>query len=882
MGKQYYRAACSAAVIFVLFFFQAAFAEEPSKIALFPFEIHTLGNKLIIQENIYQGLIKGLSRSKQVRIIDPQQFASLIKDKTPNEELALKVGPQIGADYVLVGSAFMIGETLSMDARIIEIKGKKGPARDVFAQGKGGIGAAPQVAADLAGKVLVNVFGQKKIAQVAFKGNRKIEGSAIQNAIKSAKGKVYSAEDISQDVKSIYKMGYFNDVQAEVSDTPEGAAITFIVDEKPLISQVRIKGNDAVDTKDIEAVIATKPKQFVDNDRLRGDAEKIKDLFLNKGYLNAEIKYDTDRRDKDIIVNFNIFEGDRLYVKTIAFDGNKAFSDKELKKLMETSEKGFFSMLTDSGVLKRDKLKEDANKINAYYMNNGYIHAKVGDPDVTHDKKWIYVKFPITEGKRFKVGKVTISGDTLTVSRDEILKKLKINKKDYYDRESIVKDIDGLTQAANDEGYAYAEVTPNIVPSEATQKVDIDFSLSKGDKVFFNRIEISGNTKTRDKVIRRQIAIVEGDLFNRSKLKDSYNRLSKMRYFEEVDFQTEKGPRKDLMDVVVKVKEKPTGMFSIGAGYSALDKAVIMAQIQQQNLFGRGQSVGINASLGMESSNYTVFFIEPFLFDMPLWSKTDIWNTEREYDEYDLSSRGIGTTLGYPIWERIVGYLGYKLSDNDVSNVSDDASSYIKMQEGKILSSGLTATLSRDTTDDTMFPTKGTRNSISVEYTGGFLQGDAEYTKYMFSSTWFYPLPLDCVFGIRGRIGYIEERGGDNSVPVYDKFYLGGINSLRGLRDVGPKDPVTGDVIGGYTMLNFNTEVVFPLVKNAGMKGVVFYDTGNAWDSGYKLDDMRKTAGLGIRWYSPIGPLRLEWGYVLDKKSDESASRFEFTIGFFM
>src|SRR5512137_2923897 len=217
MGKQYYRTACSAAVILVLFFFQAAFAEEPSKIALFPFEIHTVGNKLIIQENIYQGLIKGLSRSKQVRIIDPQQFASLIKDKAPTEELALKVGPQIGADYVLMGSAFMIGETLSMDARIIEIKGKKGPARDVFAQGKGGIGAAPQVAADLAGKVLVNVFGQKKIAQVAFKGNRKIEGSAIQNAIKSAKGKVYSAEDLSQDVKSIYKMGYFNDVQAEVS-----------------------------------------------------------------------------------------------------------------------------------------------------------------------------------------------------------------------------------------------------------------------------------------------------------------------------------------------------------------------------------------------------------------------------------------------------------------------------------------------------------------------------------------------------------------------------------------------------------------------------------------------------------------------------------------
>lgn len=875
-----HNAVSSAVFLVCLFFFQVAAAEEPGKIALFPFEVNTSGDPAAVRQSINEGLIKGLARSKQMRIIDPQLFAPLIKDKTLTEELAITAGAQAGADYALIGTAFLIGDTVSLDARVLDIKGK-GPARDISAQGKGGPAAAAQVASDLAGKVLAGVFGQKKVARVAFKGNRKIEGNAIQNVIKTSQNRIFSEEELSQDVKSIYKMGYFNDVQADVADSPEGLVVTFIVDEKPLISQIRIKGNDAVSTKDIEAVISTKPKQFVDVDRLRSDAEKIREQFINKGYLNAEVKYSTERRDRDILVHFDIIEGDRLYIKTISFEGNQSFGDKQLKKLMETEEKGFFSFFTDSGLLKKDKLKEDINKINAFYMNNGFIHSKVGEPEINHDKKWVYIKIFITEGKRYKVGKIAITGDNLSVSRDALLNKLRINKKDYYNRESIIKDIDEITQAANDEGHAYAEVAPNIVPDEASQTVDVTFNISKGDKVFFNRIEIAGNTKTRDKVIRRQISIVEGDLFSRGKLKESYMRLNRMRYFEEVDFQTEKGPDKDLMDVVIKVKEKPTGMFSIGAGYSALDKAVIMAQVQQQNLFGRGQSLGLNAQIGGESSNYDLFFIEPFLFDLPLWSKSDIWHTTREYDTYDLTSKGLGSTLGYPLFEKVVGYLGYRLSDNNVTNIAESASRYIKEQEGQIVSSGLTATLSRDTTDDAMFPTKGTRNSLTVEYTGGFLQGDTNFTKYSASSTWFHPLPLDTVFGIRGRIGYLEGREG-TAIPVYDKFYLGGINSLRGLRDVGPKDPVTGDVIGGTTMLNFNAELVFPLVKNAGMKGVVFYDTGNAWEGGYHLGDMRQTAGLGIRWYSPIGPLRLEWGYVLDREEGEPASRFEFTIGFFM
>jgi outer membrane protein insertion porin family len=229
-----------------------------------------------------------------------------------------------------------------------------------------------------------------------------------------------------------------------------------------------------------------------------------------------------------------------------------------------------------------------------------------------------------------------------------------------------------------------------------------------------------------------------------------------------------------------------------------------------------------------------------------------------------------------------VGYVGYKLVSNDVRDVLDTASNIIKQQAGVTRTSEASVSLTRDSTDDYVFPTKGSKNTVGVDFVGGPLQGDTKFIRYSVKSSWFFPLPLDTVFGVRGQGGYIQGSSEGNEVPIYERYYLGGITTLRGLRDIGPKDPITNDPLGGFTMLCFNAEFVFPLIKNAGMKGVIFYDTGNTWDSGYHFNDLRQTAGIGIRWYSPLGPLRLEWGYVLDRKADEPTSRFEFTIGMFM
>lgn len=865
-------------IIVIAFSCNYACAEDTKRIVILPFDIHSKTDAEQLQNQITSNLAKELLKAESIRIVNREEWHNLITGKTIDENLIQQVGEKTGADFVVTGSLTKIGKLISADVRVIDVS-RTEESQSIYAQGMGmeNIGL---LASNLSHEILLKTLSDQKIAKVEFRGNERVETSAIYNILTSTKGKLFSRKNLSSDIKAIYKMGYFRDVKAGITDSPEGKIITFTLKEMPLITDVEIVGNDDIDRDDIEEELSIEPKQLLNLDKIKSDAENIRKLYKKEGYLNAEVTHTVEESEKIVKVTFTIEENKRIYIKEVTFEGNTAYTSDELKDMIETSEWGIFHFLTDSGLFDEEQLQQDIDKLTAFYHNNGYINARITEPEITHDKKWIYVKIIIAEGKQFRVGSVTITGDDLTTDRKELLAQLNIKKKDYFDRESIVKDVDYLTEACNNEGYAYANVMPQTVPKEKEQKVDVTYNIEKGNLVYINRISIIGNTKTRDKVIRRQLDIREGDLYNRQQLRSSYMGLTQLRYFSEIDFKTGKGPREELMDVNIEIAEKATGMFSVGAGYSAQDKATIMAQVSQENLFGRGQTLNLRASVGSSSARYELSFIEPWLFDLPLWSKFSVWKSERDYDSYDLDTTGAGFTLGYPLWEKVKGYIGYEYSDENVQNVATTASKYVKDQEGNTTSSSVTASLSRNSTNDWMFPSRGSKNSISVQHAGTILQGDTSFTKYHASSSWFFPLPLDNVFGIRGRGGYMHANEG-KEIPVFERFYLGGINSLRGLRSVGPKDSA-GDTIGGKTMLNFNAELLFPLIKDAGMKGVVFFDTGNAWERGYHLSDMRETAGVGVRWYSPIGPLRLEWGHVLDRKDDESSSRWEFTIGMFM
>ncbi|MBN1545494.1 MAG: outer membrane protein assembly factor BamA [Syntrophaceae bacterium] len=858
-----------------------AFAEDVKRVALAPFTVHSKDNKENLQEALMKALTAEIAKQNVIQLADQSTVDRLAGGKPVDERLAARIGKETNAQYVVIGSISEFGDRISIDVMVYDVQQNK-TLPGYFTQGRGIESIAVTMAPGIKNDLLLKTGVEKKIVSIEFKGNQKIENTAISQVIKSAKGAIFSNVDLSNDIKAIYKMGYFDDVRADIADVPEGKTVTFILSEKALIADIKIQGNKKLDTDEIKAAMTVKPRQILNPEKLKADVEKIKGLYENKGYYNAEITTSIEKEGtKDPVFVVKIVENDRLYVRRISFEGNKAFRDKDLKNMMKTSEWYILSFITDAGLLKKDELRQDIGKLNTFYLNNGYINAQIGEPEITHDQKGIYIKIPISEGRQFKVGKVDITGDELKTPRAELLTKLSIKQKDYYDRSAIMKDIEELTRITNDEGYANADVTPRTNILEKDTAVDITYHITKGKPVYFNRITITGNYKTRDKVIRRALSVVEGDLYNSTGLKKSYQSLERTRYFEEINFQAEKGPDETLTDVNIQVKEKQTGMFSIGAGYSASDNASITAHVQQQNLFGRAQTLSLRATLSSYRRLYEISFIEPWLFDIPLWTKTDLWNIERQYDTYTLEAIGFGVTFGYPLWEYFYGTLGYRLSNDTVKDIQSTASSYTKSQEGTTITSSITAGINRDTTNDNMFPSQGSRNSVSMTYAGGFLQGDSQFTRYGATSFWFFPMPLETVFSVGGRIGYIASNN-DKPIPVYERYYLGGINSLRGLRNVGPKDPATGEFIGGLTMMSYTAEFIFPLMKSAGLKGVVFYDTGNSWESGYHFDNLRKTCGLGVRWYSPIGPLRLEWGYVLDKQEGDEPFRWEFTMGMMM
>ena len=869
-------------ILFLLCLFTEAGAEDLKKICILPFDVHTSGDSAALRSSVYSQIIKTFGSEKKIEVVESTDAVK--NNMVLSREKAMAAGKTLGADYVVTGSIIQFGDTLNIDAQIIDIA-RAAVLSTVSVQGKESTGREA-LAGDLKTGVLDRIGLLDKIVRIDVAGNRKIGADAIKQQLKNKVGNPLNEEDITTDIKAIFKMGYFLDVSAQVSSEAQGKVITYTVLEKGLISEIRLVGNKALDRDDILGVMTVKARQSLNQEKIKEDIQKIKALYDTKGYYNAEI---TDRLEKDglkdIIVVLDIKENDRVYIRSITFEGNESFTTKELVNMMTTTERTLLGFIMDTGILQTHQLKQDIQKLTAFYFNSGFVNAQIGEPVITHDAKGIYIKIAVREGKRFKIGQVEISGDFLEKPRADLFALLKTKTGNYYNREALLKDMETITTAANDEGYANADVNPKVASHEKEQIVDVNFQLTKGSLVHIARIGISGNTITRDKVIRRQLSVVEGDLYSSSKLKASYASLNQLRYFEEVDIQTEK-TTDNKMDVNIRVKEKNTGMFMVGAGYSAVDQAIIMAQVTQQNFLGYGQTVSLKASLGSKTNNYELSFTEPWLFDLPLWCKADIWKYKREYDSYTLDTRGTGLTLGYPIWNKVIGYVGYKLSMDNIQDVNRaTASSYIIVQEGERITSALTFTLGYDSTNDTMFPTKGIKTSVSVQHAGTPLGGNAKFTKYMGSVAGYVPLFWDVVFGARGRIGYLQNNDdSDSRIPIYERFVLGGINSLRGLRYVGPVDSGTSDVIGGTTMINFSTELVFPFIKDAGMKGVVFFDAGNTWNGGYYLDDLRMTCGAGIRWYSPIGPLRLEYGYILNRRglNDDSVGRFEFTIGMMM
>ncbi len=870
-------------VVTSLILFEVQAAPE-GKVALMPFTIYSQEDLAYLQKNILETLSKGLSQ-QDIPLLPLSMTQPWLAKKIPSDWKELRsIGKQLGADRIIYGSLTKIGQRLSLTGNLLETSTEKPPLS--FSMTGEGLENILKLIENFSKEVGLRILGQEKIVGITIKGNQRIEAQAIERELKSKAGEAYNPEQLDQDLRSVFKMGFFSDVRLETEQTPQGKSITFVVVERPFVKRIDLKGNKELKEEELKEQLTVKPYTILNLNTINESLEKLTVFYQSKGYFNAQITYSVLYEDQGQagVVVYTIVEGKKVYIKTITFQGNKGFSAKQLKGLMETNEKGFFYWLTSSGVYKKELLEQDLEKVSSFYYNHGYLKAKVGEPTVRHEGEWLYISIPIEEGQQFKMGQVDIRGDMIQ-PKDKMMASLSITKEKFYNREMIRRDVLMFNDLYSLEGYAFAEVTPQVKEDPTVPKVDLVYEIKKGSKVYFERIDIVGNVKTRDKVIRREFKVAEKGLFDATALRKSNENLRRLDYFEEVNISTSPGSQEDRMNLKVEVKEKQTGSFSVGAGYSAVDQFILMGQISQRNLFGRGQSLSLDAQLGARTARYNLNFTEPWLFDTRVSAGTNLYNWERIWDKYTQNSFGGSVDFGHPLFEEYTrGYITYTYDDTNVTDVATDAAQVIQDLKGRHQTSSVRLTLKRDSRDLIFNATKGSINSASIEYAGGPLGGTNYYTRYMASSGWYFPLFWETTFFINGKWGLITQNAGGD-LPLYQKFYLGGINSVRGFKyySISPTDEATGQKIGGEQMVQFNLEYIFPLIQKAGIKGLVFFDAGNAYTKSADLDfrSLRKSVGLGIRWYSPMGPLRLEWGWNIDQRPGEDTNNWDFSIGTF-
>ena len=867
---------------FLLTGLSAAWAAEPVKVAIFPFDIFSREPLEYLRVEM-QDRLKSSLAVEGLTVVPPGEVNRELKaaGKPLDLSLARQLAGRLGAEYAVYGSLTKIGARISLDVKVLDALGMKRP-ESVFVEGAG-LDSIPMLSNQLAREVASKVAGREKVAQVLFAGNRRIEAEAIRAVLGTKPGALFSPLRLDEDLRAVWKMGYFDDVRVETKDSPQGKVITFVVKEKPTVREVKITGNKAITNKDLTEQIGLKPFSVYQPTAIKDAERKIVKLYHDKGFYDVKVKSEViDLPAGDKGIKIDIEEGKKIFIKTIRFSGNKTFNEKQLRAQMSTREEGWLSWITDDNILDRSKLEQDREKLNDFYYNEGYLHVRISEPLIKREEGGLLVTFNIDEGPRFKVSSLSLSGDMI-LPQAEMMKGLKTKAGSWFSRQSLREDLMYLNDLYANRGHAYVEVRPDVKENAQNKTVAINFNIKQGQKVYFERVIITGNVNTRDNVIRRELGAVEDNLFSSKALRDGNMRLQRLNYFEDVHITTNKGSAADRMDIKINVKEKRTGQFSVGAGYSSADGPMIMGSISEANLFGRGQTLELRGQLGGKSTRYTLSFTEPWLFDQPISAGFDIYDWKQEYTDYDKESIGVRFRFGFPTpysFTRLYTY--YRIEQAEVSGVSDTASRIIRDQIGTHMTSAVKGLLRRDTRNHVFNPTEGSDNSVSLEYAGGPIGGTNDFIKAIGDTGWYFPAWFGHTFVLHGRVGWLTGHS-SGTIPIYEKFFLGGINTLRGFDyySVGPKDPATGDVIGGERMAMANFEYRFPLYSKAGIVGVIFYDTGNSWteEDGYKFGDLRKSAGGGIRWYSPMGPLRLEYGHVLDPKDGEKSGNWEFTIG---
>lgn len=722
-------------------------------------------------------------------------------------------------------------------------------------------------------------------------GNRRIETSAVQGRLTLRVGDPYSPAVVRNQIRLLYETGFFEDVQSDVDPNPDGVAVTFHLKEKPFITEIVYDGNEELSEDKLKEKTTIKSQAFLDPQQVKESAEKIRSAYQEEGYYNCSVTPIIQTLDEDRKrLTFYVKEGERARIKSVVFEGARSVTRKEMFAVIATREWApwyhFFtkftlpSIVSDSGILKREEVPNDVERIREIYMNRGYLNVQVGLPtiELTEDKKWFIVTFAIVEGEPFTVEQIGFRGNTI-FEETELRDGMKITEGEIFQRQKIRDEITRLTDKYGGKGYAFTDVNPNVNPNQETKTASIIFNIKEGELTRIRQIRITGNDKTRDNVIRRELRVDESDVIDTVSIKRSFQRLNNLNYFETVEILP-KQIAPDTVDLDVKVKEKSTGMFSIGGGFSTLDKLVAVADITEGNLGGNGYVGRIRGQLGQRRSIGLVSFRNPYLNDSLTSFQADIYSTLTNYLTYFEEKAGVSMTFGRWFSEYIFGSITPFAEQLNYSDATLDAPEFILLQLGRQTTTGMRALLARDTRDYYLDPRTGLRTSIGFDFGTPFLGGSNDFIKYTVDVIKYTPLLFDTRLALRGRYGVVDGQNG-KPIPLTERFFVGGINSMRGFV-FGRAGPVTpsGSLLGSAKELIFNVDFIFPISTEAKLNGVLFFDYGNGFDEGEKVSfNLRKAVGFEARWISPFGPLRAAYGINLAPRPQERRGVFEFTVG---
>ena len=714
------------------------------------------------------------------------------------------------------------------------------------------------------------------IKEITVEGNRRVQEAVILGRVQSKLGAQFNPGLLSEDLRAIFGLGFFDDVQMRVEDFEGGVKIVFVVTERPFVRDVDFTGNKKIATNTLQEKIDLKLGSVYNPVDVQRAREKLKEYYEEEGYFEAQITPEVEKfADGDVRVAFNINEGRRITIEQVVIVGNNGLTSRQIKRAMVVQERDYFIL---RGTVQRQKLDEDIERILALYNDHGYIQARVESHDIVVDREnaRVIITINVVEGPQYRIDEVKLTGVTL-LPESEVRRQLKFKPGDVFSRTSLRESVNAIADLYSTIGRASADITPRTEQLPAEAKVNVTMEIVEGPVVYVERINISGNLRSEDKILRREVPMVEGDMFTLQKMQRARQRLINLGYFDMVNVTTAPGSDKTKIIVNVEVTEKPTGIFSIGGGYSSADQFVGTIDLSQRNFLGKGYEASLRIRAGAVTQQGIISFTNPWLWDRPLSAGFDIFSTSRVFTDYTYRSVGGGLRLSHPFEEYWRWHLGYRVSQDTISNLADGVvSPELIQQKGAHVTSLISATVTRDSRDNFQAPTRGGQTALAVEFAG--LGGDNRFVKIVASTTYFKTIWFGHIISGRLEGGYIVGWGGAE-VPIFERFYLGGPNSLRGwkFRQVSPVDN-TGFAIGGTTEVLGNVEYLVPLPFGLRIAG--FFDAGNVYASGVHLDDgIRSDVGGGVRWLSPFGPLRLDYGVKLDRRKGEDLGAFQFSVG---